>query len=481
MGLNRVTAQLPVNDTVRFKQWALLEPLLSSALHLSAFQRSRLPQGFRAPTSLDAFTRDFSLTAKAELVADQQAHPPAGSNLTAPEAAYIRFSQTSGTTARPLAVWDTAESWDWLLENWVRGFQSAGVTPGMKAFFAFSFGPFLGFWTAFEAGLRMGLRCLPGGGLGTVARLQALLDQRIELLCCTPTYALHLAATAAGQGLDLSRSAVRKIIVAGEPGGSLPEVRRQIRSAWPAAELLDHYGLTEVGPVAFARSGEPGLLQVLEERYFTEVLDPETLEAVSPGECGELVLTPLGRSAWPLFRYRTGDLVRVRHTASGLVLEGGILGRVDDMVIVRGVNLYPGAVEDVVRSVLGSGEYRVTLSGGAGLAQVEIEIEAPLSGEVELPSILDPTPPASQSKTPPQSLRQESQACIPSSARPLPLPLPLPPVQEPPSPPSPAALRLEAALERAFSLRIPVREVPHGSLPRFEFKARRWVRQGDPA
>jgi phenylacetate-CoA ligase len=440
--LDGVTLRLPVNDPVRTKQWALLEPLLSSSLVSSAFQLSRLPLGFCPPASLEAFVRQFPLTSKHELVADQSRFPPAGSNLTAPDPAYIRFSQTSGTTARPLAVWDTSASWDWLLENWVTGFHFAGVTPGTKAFFAFSFGPFLGFWTAFEAGLRMGLRCLPGGGLGTVARLQALIEQRIEVLCCTPTYALHLAAAAAVQGLDLSCSAVRKIIVAGEPGGSLPEVRRQILAAWPDAEMLDHYGLTEVGPVAFSKAGDPGRLHVLEERYLAEVLHPETLEPVSSGQSGELVLTPLGRSAWPLFRYRTGDLVRPRQTDSGLVLEGGILGRVDDMVIVRGVNLYPGAVEDVVRSVLGSGEYRVTLSGGAGLVQMELEVEAP-----------SPHPGACGEPPLPQGRVTASSVVV----------------------------QLEAAFERSFSLRIPVREVPNGSLPRFEFKARRWVRRGDAA
>ncbi len=468
-----------MTDPVRIKQWALLEPLLSSAARSSAFQRSRLPQDFVAPSSLEAFSRDFPLTAKQELAADQHRYPPAGNNLTDPESAYLRFSQTSGTTARPLAVWDTAESWDWLLENWVRGFQLAGVIPGMRAFFAFSFGPFLGFWTAFEAGLRMGLRCLPGGGLGTAARLQLLLDQRVEVLCCTPTYALHLAATAARQGLDLSRSAVRKIMVAGEPGGSLPEVRRQIRSAWPDAELLDHYGLTEVGPVAFAKTGEGGFLHVLEDRYFAEVLHPETLQPVSSGQCGELVLTPLGRSAWPLFRYRTGDLVRPLQTDSGLVLEGGILGRVDDMVIVRGVNLYPGAVEDVVRGVLGMGEYRVTLSGDTGLAQIEIEIEAPsehgssIASTASSPSVSFPLPSGSGPST--WEITSLPPSGRPSEGATRALGAPTPPEE---GLAALAALRLEAAFERAFSLRIPVRQVPHGSLPRFELKARRWVHRG---
>jgi len=290
----------------------------------------------------------------------------------------------------------------------------------MVAFFAFSFGPFLGFWTAFEAGLRLGLRCIPGGGLGTLARLNAILEHRVQVLCGTPTYVLHLAQTARQNGIDLSQCDVRKILVAGEPGGSLPAVRELLSSAWPQAEVLDHYGMTEVGPVAFAATGAPAALRVFEDRYFAEVLDASGNPAAK-GEIGELVLTPLGRSSWPLLRYRTGDLVRPRQSAAGLELEGGILGRIDDMVIVRGVNLYPGAVEDVVRSVPEIGEYRVNISSGAGLVEVSVDIEASLAQGV--------------------------------------------------------AEHLEAAFERAFSLRIPVHKIAPGTLPRFELKSRRWVKK----
>ena len=461
-----------MNDLVRTNQWALLEPLLSAALRSSSFQRSRLPGGFSLPRSLEAFVRDFPPTTKGELATDQAQHPPSGSNWTQPEASYGRFSQTSGTTGRPMAVWDTAESWSWLLENWVRGFELAGVKPGMRAFFAFSFGPFLGFWTAFEAGLRMGLRCIPGGGLGTTARLHAILQHRVEVLCCTPTYALHLATTAQNQGLSLSSSAIRRIIVAGEPGGSLPGVRRQIEAAWRGAAVVDHYGLTEVGPVAFARAGEPGHLCVFEDRYFAEVLDPETLLPVTDGACGELVLTPLGRSAWPLFRYRTGDLVRPRQTDAGLVLEGGILGRIDDMVVVRGVNIYPGAVEEVVRGVAGSCEYRVSLTGRTGLVQIEVEVEAPpytpcSSAAPSVPP--EDAPLQSDSQEHPLVFQERTHPSL-SSQRIAERPI------QPDGGVRSLASSLEAALERAFALRIPVREVAHGTLPRFDLKAHRWVR-----
>ena len=404
----------------RDNQWRHLKALLDGPIRGSSFQRHRLQAigGIDSIQSPKCFVERVPLTTKAELASDQKANPPYGSNLCEPLAQYTRFCQTSGTTSRPLSVWDTEESWSWLLENWRLGFEMGGVRPGMVAFFAFSFGPFLGFWTAFEAGLRMGLRCIPGGGLGTAARLHAILEHRAEVLCCTPTYALHLASVARQQGIDLSGSAVRKILVAGEPGGSLPAVRRRLSSAWVGAEVIDHYGMTEIGPLAFGVSGKPEALTVLEDRYFVEVLNVEGRE-VEDGAVGQLIVTPLGRSSWPLLRYQTGDLVRVSRTADGMRLLGGIVGRADDMVIVRGVNLYPGAVEDVIRRHPQVEEYRVTVKHRNGLAEVSLEVE--VSGSLGL------------------------------------------------------AIELEADFERAFALRIPVREVACGTLPRFELKARRWI------
>ena len=159
-----------------------------------------------------------------------------------------------------------------MLENWQQGFRLAALEPGMVTYFAFSFGPFLGFWTAFEAGVRYGLRCIPGGGASTQARVRAIIEHGAEVLCCTPTYALHLADVAKNEGVQMSASRVRKILVAGEPGGSLPVVRARLEEAWPGAKVYDHYGMTEVGPVAFAKDGMDGALRVLEERYYVEVL-----------------------------------------------------------------------------------------------------------------------------------------------------------------------------------------------------------------
>src|SRR5690606_32343749 len=127
---------------------------------------------------------------------DQEEHPPYGQNLTYPLERYSRFHQTSGTSGKPMPWLDTPESWEALVGCWEEVYRAAGVTRRDIGFFAFSFGPFLGFWLAFEAGNRLGMLCIPGGGLSTIARLRAIIDHRASVLCCTPSYAIHLAESA---------------------------------------------------------------------------------------------------------------------------------------------------------------------------------------------------------------------------------------------------------------------------------------------
>ena len=394
-----------------------LRALLAEILPRNRFVAHRLGD-FGDLRDLADFTARVPFTHKPELVADQAAHPPYGSNLTFPSAAYTRFCQTSGTTGRPLAILDTNESWQWMLGNWRRIYEAAGVAPGACVYFAFSFGPFLGFWTAFEAAAQHGCLCLPGGGLSSAARVRAIIEHRAEVLCCTPTYALRLIDVAREENIALSAAEVRTIVVAGEPGGSVPAVRARIRAGWNGARVVDHYGMTEVGPVAYEDPRRAGVLRLLEESYFAEVIEPGGIAPVSEGGVGELVLTPLGRHSWPLLRYRTGDLVKWSRDAQGIALEGGIIGRADDMLVVRGVNIYPTAVDAVVRTIPEIGEYRVVVSRRGAMTELEVQIESP-----------DDTAPA----------------------------------------------RLERALNQVFSLRIPVTRVAADSLPRFEMKARRWV------
>ena len=372
-------------------------------------------------------------TTKSELVADQAAHPPWGTAHTEPIGAYTRYCQTSSTTGEPLRWLDTNESWQWLVECWKAVYRAARVGPGDRIFFPFSFGPFLGFWVAFDAGSQIGAHCVPGGGMSSPVRLALIEALGVTVVCCTPTYALRLAEVAAEeqpQGRALRESSVRVVIVAGEPGGSIPATRERIERSW-GARVIDHHGLTELGPISFECWEAPGFLHLNEERFLCEVLDPASLEPVPDGERGELVVTSLGRAASPVLRYRTGDMVvrRSEPCACGRTwarLEGGILARADDMVNVRGVNVYPAAIEAIVRRFPEVVEFRTTVSEDGAMRSLSVEIEPALEAS-------------------------EATALV---------------------------ARVSQALREALGLTVPVRLAAPGTLPRFEMKARRFVVEG---
>jgi phenylacetate-CoA ligase len=414
-------------DALAAHQLHSLRRLLADVSAGNSFYQPLLRQaGLIAELSdFDTFFRNMPFTQKADLIADQLAHPPYGTNLTYPLASYCRMSQTSGSSGAPLRWLDTHESWQWMLDNWKQIYAAAGITSADCVYFAFSFGPFLGFWTAYEAACRMGCRSLPGGGLSSLARLQAMLDNQATALLCTPTYALRLAEVAEQEKFDCGRLSLRTIIVAGEPGGSVPAVRQRIEQAWPQAVLCDHHGMTEVGPVTYQRRNSPGLLTVIETSYIAEIIEPSTGQQVLLGEVGELVLTTLGRIGSPLIRYRTGDLVRqsveASATAGQLTLQGGILGRIDDMLVVRGVNIFPSAVEDLMQGMADVGHY-----------QIEIDSRGPM---VELRLLVEPL----------------SDDC------------------------AGLGTNVESRVRAAFNLRIAAIVVAPGSLPRGEMKTRRWV------
>ncbi|TWT45944.1 Phenylacetate-coenzyme A ligase [Phycisphaerae bacterium RAS1] len=321
---------------------------------------------------------DLPLTTRGELQQDQADHPPFGSNLTRPVAEYTRFHQTSGSNGVPLRWLDTPESWEWWKRCWAAVYEAAGVTGADRVVFAFSFGPFIGFWSAFESAAALGCLCLPAGGMSTPGRLRYILDNRATVICCTPTYALHLVEAAAAEGIELGAGAVGKIIVAGEPGGSLPAVRQRIERGWNA-RVYDHAGLTEVGAWGFECSPAPGGMHINEAEFVAEVINPTTGAAAADGD-GELVLTNLGRAGSPVVRYRTGDHVRLRsgQCACGRAfvrVEGGVMGRVDDMLIIRGNNVFPSAIESILRSVAGVAEFRIVVTSRGALSELTLEVE----------------------------------------------------------------------------------------------------------
>ena len=410
---------------LRKRQLESLNDVIRQIVPGNRFYHRKLSEagGLEGFSSWRVFRDRMPFTTKEELVEDQALHPPCGSVLTYPLRRYTRYHQTSGTSGKPLVWLDTRESWQWVVNRWKPTWRAAGAREGDAALFTFSFGPFLGFWSAFEAATQLGICAIPAGGMGSVERLRFIMAQKPRFLCCTPTYALRLLEIAQAEGLDLAESGVEWIIVGGEPGGSVAEIRQSIEEGWRPARLLDHHGMTETGPVTFGDVERPNVLRVVHESFYCEVMKPGANEPVQAGEEGELILTTLGREACPLLRYRTGDIVKKMNLPgedpAAFALDGGIISRADDMVCVRGVNLYPSAVEAVVRSVSGIGEYRVEVDQRKTMAEVSIKFES--SNGMDDPS---------------EELREK--------------------------------------LRHAFQLRFNLSRLAPGTLPVFEMKARRW-------
>ena len=420
-------------DRIRgYKQRREMERMSGSAL--TAYQLGRLNQLLAVILPRNEFYADklanvphefesleqlgeLPFTFKEELLGDGRSDFAA--NRTYPVDRYVRFHRTSGTHGRPLVVLDTADDWQWFVDAWQYVLDTADVTPDDRVMLAFSFGPFIGFWSAHGAAADRGCLVIPGGGMTTLQRIELLMSSHTTVVCCTPTYALRMAEVAHDRDIDLAQSAVRALIVAGEPGGSMPNVRERIETAW-GATVFDHSGATEVGPWGYADSDRGGL-HVNEAEFVAEFISVQTGEPAVEGELSELILTTLGRYGSPVIRYRTGDLVRPswNHELPNrfVRLDGGVLGRTDDMMIIRGMNIFPSAIEEIVRGFPEVIEFRITAETAGELDELQVEVEDRLD-------------------------RPE---------------------------------RIAEALQLRLGLRIAVRSVSIGSLPRFEGKGMRFV------
>jgi len=363
---------------VRAAQLERLRTGIDALLESNRFYQTRL----QAIATWADFER-LPLTSKAELMADQQANPPFGTNLTFPIAHYSRLHQTSGTSGTtPLRWLDTSESWEWWTTIWAEHvYRSAGVGANDRVFFAFSFGPFIGFWSAFGGADRLGALLIPGGAMTTEQRLRTMLDLHATVLCSTPTYAIRLAEAAQAGRIDLAASDIRITLHAGEPGASVPATRDLIERSF-GARCFDHTGMTELGPTGVSCAARDGV-HLIESEFVFEVRDDAGTVHSLPEKgtiTGELVATNLGRWGSPLIRYRTGDRVEVTREACECgspfaKMVGGIRGRVDDMFTVRGVNLYPSQVEDLVRRHAEIGEFSIEVRSVRGMEEVTILCE----------------------------------------------------------------------------------------------------------
>lgn len=369
---------LSSRGSIEKSQLEKLRRMLQSVFPANPFYRDKL--GSLPDISSLHDLRKLPFTSRDELTQDQLEHPPYGTNLSFSPEQYIRIHQTSGTTGKPLYWLDTEDSWDWWAECWKLIFQAAGAGPADRIYFAFSFGPFIGFWAGWEGARKLGAMAISGGAQSTAQRLKAIVDQRATVLVCTPTYALHMAAEARKSGLDMARnSGIRITVHAGEPGASIPGTKKMIEESW-GAKCFDHAGATEVGAFGFECRFQPGAIHVNENEFIAEVVNPNTAEPVKEREKGELVITNLNRFGSPVIRYRTGDLVQPSYELClcgrpFMLLQGGVLGRADDMVIVRGVNVFPSAIENIVREFSEIEEFRVEISDKEALRELKLIVE----------------------------------------------------------------------------------------------------------
>lgn len=376
------------------EQWQLeqLNCQLAAILPTNRFYRDKFATSSLRLDRLDQL-RSLPLTTKAELVASVDTSGLSG-HQTFDRDKYSRLHRTSGTTGTPMLILDTMSDWNhWWSSTWQHVLEAAEVTARDRVFLAFSFGPFIGFWSAHQACSDRGCTVIPGGGLSSLARLEFIRQTEATVMLCTPSYALHLAEVAQQAQFDLSALSMERIIVAGEAGGSVPAVRRRIEAAWNA-RVIDHCGATEVGPWGFGWPHRPGI-HVIETSFIAELSPLDGAPVLMPGELNhqqparqyELVLTSLGRFGAPVFRYRTGDIVTATLPDAGecrfLWLDGGVLGRADDMLTIRGVNVFPSSIDAIMREFDAVSEYRVVVSRRSHLDEILIEVEAP-DDQIEL-------------------------------------------------------------------------------------------------
>ncbi len=429
---NPKTETLAREDLRRLQGLRLAE-VVARAWQASPFHRRLFEQAGVKPEQvrgLDDLER-LPFTTREAWMECQKRTPPFGDMLALPFEQAVRYHTTSGTTGRtPLRVLDTRVDWKWIAECWCYGFHGFGIRPVDRVFFAFSYGTFIGFWGAHYACEKMGCLVLPSGNMTTEGRVALIADMQATVVCATPTYALRLAQEARERGVDLVNGSVERLILSGEPAGSIPATKRLIEGQW-GAKAADTAGMTEIGTIMmFECEKQPGGTHIIEDQVIEEVIDPDTGRSVGYGEQGERVVTSFGRGMIPLVRYRTRDLVvRVPHTRCTCgrtfdLYDGGILGRVDDMLLVRGTNVYPRAVEAIVREHAAVDEFQIHLTTVDGIRdEIAVRCEVRAGHEAQWPKVRE---------------------------------------------------RLAADLAAAIEgLSIPVVEAARGSLPRFELKAKR--------
>jgi phenylacetate-coenzyme A ligase PaaK-like adenylate-forming protein len=421
---SRKTETMP-REELREWQWRKLRRALEHA-RLSPFWSERIPDDI---SSLEDYFERVPVVYKSDLIAAQETAPPYGTLPSTNPALAIRHQQTSGTSGSPpVRSFDTARDWAWGIDIYCTALYAMGVRAKHRGMVAFGYGLFVGFWGMHYALEKIGATVIPSGGFDSQTRIRMLIEQKIDVLGCTPSYAMRLIEVAREMGIDLAKEANVSIIMAG--GEARSKATTQAIAEGFGARVFNAAGTTELGVVnMFECVTNPGGCHITESTVIDEVLDPVTKQPVAYGEQGVRVSTGIGREGMQLFRHWTEDLVIRRpwhECGCGRTwdwLDGGILGRADDMRKIRGVSVTPVMIEEVMRGFDEVGEFQTTLRTVRGLDTIVLRVEP-----ADVPGV--------------------DAATLPE--------------------------RLSAAVKQQIGIRPDVELAEPGSLPRFELKGRRF-------
>jgi len=363
-----------------------LRATIAWAYERSSFYRHKWDDAGVGPHSLRSLDdlRRFPVITKQELRADQTEHGPFGSYLCVPRDDVARIHGTSGTTGKPTAFAIGRDDWRRIANAHARIMWAMGLRPGDTVFIASFFSLYMGSWGALAGGERLGATCFPfGAGVQgqTLMGIRWLRDMRPTALYSTPSYALHMAEVARAEGIDPRELGLRILFFSGEPGASIPATKRKIEQVYGGV-CIDSGSMAEMTPwMTNGECRQRAGMHLWQDVVYTEVCDPKTFEPVPFGQEGTPVYTHLERTSQPMIRLVSGDLARWVDEPCDCGrtyprLPGGIYGRIDDMFIVRGENVYPSAIEDTLRAIPGfGGEYQIVVSRQDAMDELVVNVE----------------------------------------------------------------------------------------------------------
>ncbi len=365
---------------------ARIRHMVAWAYEQSPLHRALYDQAGVKPDDIrtwDDYHYRLPFTDKPHYVADQEARGGFGGVALPPEH-WQQYFHTTGTTGRFLNEVFTQYEMHKAGTQYCYGMWDVGVRPGDSIYFCFDWGAWIGLWSFYWGARNLGLRVMSGGGASGIDRVRQIRELRPTIVCGTPTYLLHLAELGGSQGLDVREAGVQMLAGGGEAGFSIPATRRELAQAWGVERIYDAYGVGEALFVAQSCREWAGGVHVIEDVCHSYSVDPATGEPVTePGAVGENVLTSYAHFAQPFIKYRTHDLVRrdpqPDHGCgwSWHYLPGVVLGRTDFMVTVRGVNVYPTAVENLIGEIPGlTNHYELHVTREHGMDRMLVKVEA---------------------------------------------------------------------------------------------------------